>query len=263
MFERTADAAPIPPRFGAIIIGDEIISGKRQDKHLPWLIATLAARGLRLSWSMYLGDERQRLTETFRRTLAESEVVFSFGGIGNTPDDHTRQAAAAALDLDLAVHPEAEREMRARFGNDMTPERLLLGTFPQGSAIIPNPFNRVPGFSLCQHYFVPGFPQMAHPMIEWVLEQHYATFFSAPDAKIDRAFLLTGPKAYESALLDLMVQIAENYPSLRLFSLPMMDGPERRHLELGVEGEPSLVAQAMEEIRLEVERRGIPWVWRP
>jgi hypothetical protein len=100
-------------------------------------------------------------------------------------------------------------------------------------------------------------------MIEWVLEQHYAAFFSAPDAKIDRAFLLTGPKAYESALLDLMVQIAENYPSLRLFSLPMMDGPERRHLELGVEGEPSLVAQAMEEIRLEVERRGIPWVWRP
>ncbi len=248
--------------FGAVIIGDEILSGKRQDGHFAKLTAMLAARGLRLSWAQYLGDDRARLTEVFRRSLAAGEVVFSFGGIGNTPDDHTRQAAAAALGVELALHPEAEREMRVRFGDDMTPQRLLLGTFPAGCAIIPNPFNRIPGFMLREHYFVPGFPQMAHPMVEWVLDHFYADLF-APAATVDRAFWLTGEKAYESALLDLMERIVADYPDLRLFSLPSLVGKERRHLELGVEGEPARVDQAMEEIRAEVERRGINWAWRP
>ncbi|HRE16876.1 MAG TPA: molybdopterin-binding protein, partial [Rhodocyclaceae bacterium] len=198
---------------------------------------------------------------TFRRTMAAGDVVFSFGGIGNTPDDHTRQAAAAALDVPLAIHPDAEAEIRVRFGDDITPQRLLLGTFPVGSQIIPNPFNRIPGFMVREHYFVPGFPQMAHPMIEWVLETCYADLFTA-GATAEKALLLTGPNAYESALLDLMEHIVAAYPSLRLFSLPSLVGQERRHLELGVEGDPILVDQAMDEIRLEVERRGIQWQWR-
>jgi len=248
--------------FGAVIIGDEILSGKRTDRHFAKLAELMAARGLRLSWVQYLGDERARLAEVFRRTLAAGEVVFSFGGIGNTPDDHTRQAAAAALGVDLVLHPEAEREMRIRFGDDMTPQRQLLGTFPVGCDIIPNPFNRIPGFMLREHYFVPGFPQMAHPMVEWVLDTFYADLF-APAAMVEKAFWLTGPSAYESALLDLMERIVADYPTLRLFSLPSLVGNERRHLELGVEGEQALVDRAMEEIRVEVEQRGIDWVWRP
>lgn len=247
--------------FGAIIIGDEILSGKRQDKHFAKVAELLAARGLRLSWVEYLADDRQRLAATFRSTMAAGDVVFSFGGIGNTPDDHTRQAAAAALGVALAVHPDAEAEIRVRFGDDITPQRLLLGTFPVGSQIIPNPFNRIPGFMVREHYFVPGFPQMAHPMIEWVLDTFYAELFTV-GAKVEKALLLTGPNAYESALLDLMEHIVAAYPCLRLFSLPSLVGQERRHLELGVEGEPALVDQAMEEIRLEVERRGIQWQWR-
>jgi len=202
------------------------------------------------------------LSDTFRRTLAAGEVVFSFGGIGNTPDDHTRQAAAAALGVELALHPEAEKEMRIRFGDDLTPQRLLLGTFPLGCEIIPNPFNRIPGFMVREHYFVPGFPQMAHPMVEWVLDTFYAELF-APAATVEKAFWLTGEKAYESALLDLMERIVAEYPDLRLFSLPTLVGQERRHLELGVEGAPERVRLAMEEIRAEVERRGLAWIWRP
>ena len=82
--------------FGAFIIGDELLVGKRQDKHLPFLIEALARRGLRLSWAQYLGDEPERLTAALKRSLDSGDVVFSFGGIGATPDDHTRQAAAAA-----------------------------------------------------------------------------------------------------------------------------------------------------------------------
>jgi molybdopterin-biosynthesis enzyme MoeA-like protein len=248
--------------FGLYIIGDEILSGKREDKHFSAVVEMLGKRGLRLSWVSYLGDDRERLCANFRRTLAGDEVVFSCGGIGNTPDDHTRQAVAAALGVPTVVHPEGLLEMRARFGDDMTPERLQLVAFPEGATIIPNPFNRIPGFSVGRHWFVPGFPQMAWPMIDWVLDTHYADAFETR-TMVDKALLLTGPNAYESALLDLMERIVMLFPDLRLFSLPSI-GPdkERRHLELGVEGEPDRVDQAMEMIRVEVDKRGLGWRWR-
>jgi len=249
--------------FGALIIGDEILSGKRVDQHFAKVAELLAARGLRLSWVEYLGDTRARIAATLRRSPAAGDVVFSFGGIGNTPDDRTRQAAAEALGVDLVLHPDAEREIRARFGDQINDVRLLLGTFPRGVDIIPNPFNRIPGFRIRDHYFVPGFPQMAHPMVEWALETFYSDLFDSL-ASVEQAFLLTGANSYESALLDLMEEIVADFPTLRLFSLPSIspDG-QRRHLELGVEGEHALVDQAMSRIRLEVERRGIDWQWRP
>jgi len=248
--------------FAALIIGDEILSGKRIDQHFAKIAGLLSARGLRLSRVEYLGDERPRLVDSLKRSFAAGDVVFSFGGIGNTPDDHTRQAAAEALGVDLVLHPEAEREIRNRFADDITPQRLLLGTFPRGVAIVPNPFNRIPGFAVRDHYFLPGFPQMAHPMAEWVLDTYYAHLFNQRPM-IDKAFLLTGPKAYESALLGLMERIVAAYPDLRLFSLPSVgsDG-QRKHLELGVEGAEGRVDQAMEEIRREIEQRGITWSWR-
>jgi len=248
--------------FGAIIIGDEILSGKRVDRHFSKMTELLGARGLRLSWAEYLGDERERIAATLRRTFASGDAVFCFGGIGNTPDDHTRQAAALALGVDLALHPDAEREIRARFGEQTNETRLSLGRFPLGVDIVPNPFNRIAGFCVRDHYFLPGFPQMAHPMAEWALDTFYRALFNL-NPVVDKAFLLTGPLAYESALLDLMERVVADYPTLRLFSLPSIgDDGQRRHLELGVEGEKALVDQALEEIRLEIERRGITWRWR-
>ena len=251
-------------RFGALIIGDEILSGKRQDKHFAKIAELLGARGLRLSWVEYLGDDRQRLAETFKRTMAAGDVVFSCGGIGNTPDDHTRQAVAAALGIGLELHAEAFEDLKIRFaGEEITEQRKQLVTFPQGVAMIPNPFNRIAGFMVKEHYFVPGFPQMAHPMIEWALDTFYKAEFKPVAETVEKAFLLTGPMAYESALLDLMERIVADYPTLRLFSLPSLVGKERKHLELGVEGAPVWVDKAMEDIRDEVEKREISWVWRP
>ena len=165
-------------KFGAIVIGDEILSGKRQDKHFPKLIELLAARGLQLDWAQYLGDDPRLITSTLARTLATDDVVFSFGGIGATPDDHTRECAARAAGVALRLHPDAEAEIRARFGDEITPRRLMMGEFPLGSRIIPNPYNRIPGFTLGRHHFVPGFPQMAWPMVEWVLETNYREAFA-------------------------------------------------------------------------------------
>jgi molybdopterin-biosynthesis enzyme MoeA-like protein len=244
--------------FGALIIGDELLVGKRADKHLPFLIGALARRGLRLAWAHYLGDEPARITAALRATFASSDVVFSFGGIGATPDDHTRQCAAAALDVDLALHPEAEREIRARFpGQDATPQRLAMGEFPAGAAIIPNPVNRIPGFSLREHYFVPGFPQMAWPMVEWVLETRYRERFDSQKWADDSILVF---EAGESQLIAAMQSVEAAFPGIKAFSLPSM-GPrgERIHVELGVRGEPTAVATAMETLRVEVRKLGFPY----
>lgn len=244
--------------FGALIIGDEIIRGKRQDRHFAKLRELLAARGLHLDWVLYLGDNRPRLVEALTRSLASDDVVFSFGGIGVTPDDHTRQAAAAAAGVPLALHPDAEREIRARMaelGQEATPARLELGSFPVGSRIIPNPINRIPGFSYAHHHFVPGFPEMAGPMVEWVLDTHYRDRFNArPD--IESAIIVW--EGLESELLDLMQRIERDYPGIIVFSLPSL-GTEtrRRHIELGVRGSPDIVPTAMAEIEAEVARRGL------
>jgi len=243
--------------FGAFIIGDEILVGKREDKHLSFLIAALAKRGLRLAWAQYLGDDPERLTAALRRSLDSKDVVFSFGGIGATPDDHTRQCAAAALNLELKIHADAEREIRARFGGEVTPQRLQMGEFPVGSNIIPNPVNRIPGFSLREHHFVPGFPQMAWPMVEWVLETKYRDRFDAQRWG-EQSILVF--EAGESQLIPAMQAVEAGFKGIKVFSLPSMgkDG-SRINVELGVRGDPEQVEPAMENLRRLVRDAGFPY----
>lgn len=243
--------------FGALIIGDEILSGRRSDKHLVRIIELLGARGLKLSWARYAGDDGERLTATLRDTFATGDVVLCFGGIGATPDDRTRQSAAAALGVELALHPEAEAEIRARFGHEITPERLQMGVFPVGSEIIPNPFNRIPGFHIHQHYFAPGFPVMAWPMMEWVLDTKYAHLFHAEDY-VEAA--ITVWDAYEGQLITLMEEITADFPTATLFSLPTIAAEgQRRSIELGMKGRSAEVAAAMARIKLAVSGRDLEW----
>ena len=242
-------------QFAAIIIGDEIMSGKRQDKHMAQVITTLGERGLELAWCQYLADEPALITDTLRRTLATDDVVFSFGGIGATPDDHTRQCAADAAGVKLELHPDAEIEIRGRFGGDITPQRLKMGEFPQGSRIIPNPYNRIPGFSIRHHHFVPGFPQMAWPMMAWVLDNWYADSHAAGSVA-ESAIVVRG--AGESQLIDLMNETLARYPGLKVFSLPHMSDDDR-YIELGVRGETQRVPAALAELKSGVVGLGFTW----
>jgi molybdopterin-biosynthesis enzyme MoeA-like protein len=241
--------------IGAIIIGDEIMRGKREDKHMAQLIAILRSRGLTLAWCQYLGDSPELITATLRRTLAGPDIVFSFGGIGATPDDHTRACAAAGVPL--ALHPEAEAEIRSRFGADTTPNRLKMGEFPQGASIIPNGYNRICGFSLREHHFVPGFPIMAWPMVEWVLDQRHAHLFHL-QAETEASIIVY--ESAESTLMPLMEAVEAKYRGLKVFSLPSIaEGGRRRHIELGVRGAPEEVVPAMEELRRGVIEVGGSW----
>ena len=244
-------------RVGAIIIGDEIIRGKREDKHFPKFIAILGARGMKLDWCQYLGDMPELIAATLRRTLASRDLVFSFGGIGATPDDHTRQCAADALGVELELHPEAEAAIRSRTDMEITPQRLKMGEFPRGSRIIPNPYNRIPGFSVGDHHFVPGFPVMAWPMVEWVLDHRYAHLFNlAPEAEAS-IIVYDLP---ESTVTPLMLEVEARYRRLKSFSLPSMgEAGVRRHIELGVRGTPDEVAPAIEQMKAGVAALGGRW----
>jgi molybdopterin-biosynthesis enzyme MoeA-like protein len=246
--------------FGLIIVGDEILSGKRSDKHMPKVIELLNARGLQLEYANYVGDSRERITSTLERAFASGDTVFSCGGIGATPDDHTRQCAAAALGVPLELHPQAELLIRERIqdtareqGVPYEPDRpdnihrLNMGTFPQGARIIPNPYNKIPGFS-CKGkgggtvHFMPGFPVMAWPMIESVLDTSYAHLFKRA-AWVEKSVIVFG--AMEATLTPLMETIESQHAGVKVFSLPSVDHPEYgRHIELGVKGAPAVVDTA-------------------
>jgi molybdenum cofactor synthesis domain-containing protein len=250
--------------FGLIVIGDEILSGKREDKHLRKLIELLSARGLALSWARFVGDERERIVQVLREALASGDVVFSCGGIGATPDDHTRQAAAAALGVELALHPQAKalieermRDYAVEHGQVFDPahpdalQRLQMGVFPAGAEIIPNPFNKIPGFALRRDeagvFFLPGFPVMAGPMMEWVLDTHYK-HLHASQVQAERSVIVFGQM--EATLTPLMEAVEAECPSIRVFSLPSVDHPQwGRHIELGVKGAPDVIEAAYQRLK--------------
>ncbi len=288
--------------FGLIIVGDEILSGKRADKHMPKTIELLAARGLQLSYADYVGDDPDRITATLARAFAAArergDVVFSCGGIGATPDDHTRQCAARALGCELALHPQAKALIRERMhdvareqGLPFEPDRednihrLNMGMFPAGASIIPNPYNKIPGFFCAPSggsephavgerggiglsgagpsqaasapsggsephavgerggiYFFPGFPVMAWPMIEWVLDTRFSHLHQQK-AYVEKSVIVMG--SMEAMLTPLMVEIEARHAGVKVFSLPSMDHAEYgRHIELGVKGAPAHVNAA-------------------
>jgi molybdopterin-biosynthesis enzyme MoeA-like protein len=231
--------------FGILIVGDEILSGKRADKHLAKCIELLAERGLSLSWARYVGDDRARITADLKDAFASGDTVFSCGGIGATPDDHTRQCAAAALGRPLLLHLEAKALILERMadvareqGQPFEPERadnlhrLNMGVFPEGAAIIPNPYNKIPGFTVGSVHFLPGFPVMAWPMMAWVLDTHCQHLHRARQQR-ERSVIVYG--AMEAALTPLMEAIEARFAGIKVFSLPSVDHPQHgRHIELGV-----------------------------
>ena len=278
--------------FGIIIIGDEILSGKRADKHLPKVIELLSARGLQLAFADYVGDDPARITATLARAFAgareSGDVVFSCGGIGATPDDHTRQCAANALGVEMILHPEAKVLITERMkdtaeeqGVPFDPDRhdnihrLNMGVFPLGADVILNPYNKIPGFTCWADagavpsrragppqaatapsggsdlhavrerggiHFVPGFPVMAWPMIEGVLDNHYSHLHQK-SAYIEKSIIVFG--SMEATLTPLMLKLEAEHAGIKVFSLPSVDHPTYgRHIELGVKGVPEAVRHA-------------------
>lgn len=241
-----ASGGPVP--IGVLIIGDEILSGRRKDTHLAAVIERLAPRGRQPGWAQMIGDDNDRIEQALRDSRRAGSIVFCFGGIGATPDDLTRAAAARAFDRPLTRHPEAERRIIAQFGEAAFPHRVHMADFPDQVDLIPNPVNNVAGFYLENHFFMPGFPQMAHPMIDWILANPLQSL-GALDYR-EQSLWTIG--ASENDLLPVMTGLCAEFPDLKLFSLPIGQG-ERRLIELGLKGGSTRVAEAMEALQNQLD----------
>ncbi len=239
-----------PRRFGLLVIGDEILAGKRTDSHCPHVIETLDRRGLLLAWARFAGDDRRRLVRELRHTGEDRVPVFCFGGIGATPDDQTRQAAAEAFDAPLVRNPEALAMIEEQFHEEAYPNRVLMADLPEHAVLIPNPYNRIPGFSLYDHHFMPGFPVMAWPMLEWVLDRYYPAVHVRQQEASARIL-----NVRESDLLQLMEQLSAQHPAARLFSLPHLG--EVNSVEIGFRGEQAAVVAALAELVSCLEQRAL------
>ncbi|MBA3581260.1 MAG: competence/damage-inducible protein A [Gammaproteobacteria bacterium] len=232
-------------RLGLVVVGDEILSGQRQDKHIPYVIETLNARGLSLDWVRIVGDDPALLRETFQQTLLATEknndIVFSVGGIGATPDDMTRQALAAAAQVPIVAHAEGIAILTSVVG-ELSAVQQRLVEFPAGASLIPNPINRVPGFSFRRHYCMPGFPTMAWPMLEWVLDQ-----LNLPIAAATLRIAYKVQRTPESRLTPIMETVLAAYPQVKLYSLPESD-LQKREIELGVKGAANVAQTAADAL---------------
>jgi molybdopterin-biosynthesis enzyme MoeA-like protein len=238
-------------QFGLILIGDEILFGRRQDSHFNHFRQLLSSRGLRLSRCWLLPDEADSLTAHLRFSLQSDLPVFVCGGIGATPDDLTRPCAAEAVGVPLERHPEAAALIEERFGEAAYPTRIRMADLPAGCELIPNPHNRIPGFSIRRHHFLPGFPEMAWPMAEWVLETLYVARHSAIQ---EVSLWITDTP--ESTLVPLMEAFEGRFPGLKLYSLPRLGKPPR--IELGLRGRGDIDA-ALTALRQELKKADIPF----
>jgi len=237
-------------QFGVLVIGDEILAGKRQDKHFSHVVTRLRARGLVAAWYRVAGDDRRALVKVLRQTREGGIPVFCFGGIGATPDDNTRQAAAQAFGCRLQVHDEALALIEAQFGAAARPNRVRMAELPEGCLLDSQSGESAsPALRFHEHHFFPGFPSMAWPMLDWVLGRYYPACENS--ALYERSVRVSGVP--ESELLDLMEALTRQYPTARLFSLPRRAEPAS--IELGFRGTQADVDAAMTGLVTALEQR--------
>ena len=207
-------------QFYTVIIGTELLNGRRDDAHFPFVNAELLKRGWEHKANFVISDKPEFMEQVFELVKSdEKSVMFCFGGIGATPDDYTRQVAAKVFtNGELEIHPEGKRILEEKFGQGMDERRLQLVNFPKGSDLLTNVVNRVPGFHLDgRFFFVPGFPRMAHPMIVEALERYYPQ----GEQKYRKSIVIGTSEGHLLALMDKIPS------SLEFSSLPSTDDAKR------------------------------------
>jgi len=206
------------PRFFALIIGTEILNRRRVDAHFDFVSQALAKKGHKLTASFTIEDDPALIIQTIKFIASQpNPVLFSFGGIGSTPDDHTRHCAAIALrDGQLHTHTGAKEIIVGKLADKAYPHAIKMAKLPQGADLINNPVNKMPAFSLDERYFfMPGFPEMSHPMVEEILDR------LVPTQRVYYRHTLTAATK-ESALIEVMEQMPKG---VEFSSLPKLADP--------------------------------------
>ncbi|WP_345991129.1 competence/damage-inducible protein A [Sulfurimonas sp. HSL-1716] len=202
--------------FYAVIIGTEILNNRREDKHFKFIRDLLNSYGHTLFATFIIKDDKELIKNAFELIKKdEKAVLFSFGGIGSTPDDLTRQIAADVFTGEpLVCHEKFEQDIIERFKEEAYPHRIHMAQLPKNANLIKNPVNNMSGFELEHRYFfVPGFPQMSHPMIKECVEKYFSK-----SVKRYRKTLLADTS--ENTLIDIMKSIPSD---IELSSLPILN----------------------------------------
>ncbi|MCG7981626.1 MAG: molybdopterin-binding protein [Candidatus Thiodiazotropha lotti] len=231
------------------MIGDEILYGDQKDRHQAQFRSLLKKHGRLLHRCWFIPDQRESLVRHLKFSMSEQLPVFVCGGIGATPDDLTRSCAAEAFETQLRRHPEAKRLIESQFGEAAYPTRIKMADLPMGCELIPNPHNQIPGFSIREHHFLPGFPEMAWPMAKWVLDRKYPHRINCFE---QRSLLVL--KTPESALVPLMESINQQYRDLKMYSLPRFGA--QGSIELGLRGDGD-IDRAFEQLQQQLAKRRI------
>jgi len=239
--------------FYQVIIGSEILNRRRIDKHFDFLSKELIALGEKLHASFIIEDNRELIEKVFTIIKSDPEsIMFSFGGIGSTPDDLTREIAAKVFTgKPLTTHQEAKERILNQFGDGAYPHRILMAELPENAGLLDNPVNNVPGFSLeNRFFFVPGFPQMAHPMIKQALSK------ILPETKPIYRETFTALVS-ENDLIEMMHRVPKE---IELSSLPAICGDRRIAVISLCSKESALVKLWYEKFIEFMESKNIVWV---
>lgn len=203
------------PKIFALIIGTEILNRRRVDKHFDFVSKAVASYGQKLAGSWIIEDDPALIVQTLKFLASQpNSVILSFGGIGSTPDDYTRKCAAIALrDGELYQHKEAKEIIEGHLGKKAYPHAITMANLPKNSNLLYNSFNNMPAFSLDnRYYFMPGFPEMSHPMVEEILDELF-------DSKQEYHRYTLTADCKESFLIDVMHQMPS---SVEFSSLPKL-----------------------------------------
>ena len=197
------------------MIGDEILSGRTQDKNVAQLATWLNDQGIRLAEVRIVPDDQQRIVETVNALRAGHDYLFTTGGIGPTHDDITVDAIAAAFGVPVVIHPEARKILedyyRDRPGG-LNEARLRMARVPEGAELLPNPSSGAPGVKLGNVYILAGVPHIAASMLE------------ALTGKLEggrpMVSVTVGARAAESEVADLLRETEAAYPGVAIGSYP-------------------------------------------
>ena len=162
---------PTPERIwtaALVVIGDEILSGRTQDKNIAQIASWLEVHGIRLAEVRVVPDVLERISEAVNALRVAHDYLFTTGGIGPTHDDISVEAVAAALDLKVVVHPEARRILEDYYATrgGLNPARLRMARVPEGADLIPNRMSGAPGIRIGNVHMMAGVPHICAQMLD-------------------------------------------------------------------------------------------------
>jgi molybdenum cofactor synthesis domain-containing protein len=153
---------------GLAIIGDEILSGRTQDKNIAQIASWLNVQGIRLAEVRVVADVEERIVEAVNALRERYDYCFTTGGIGPTHDDITVDAVASALGVPVIVHPEARAILEHYYADKggLNEGRLRMARVPEGAELIPNRMSGAPGIRIGNLFLMAGVPHITAGMLD-------------------------------------------------------------------------------------------------